>query len=375
MNYPASASRRHRLPRARRSPAPSSSPAAEAPRTPPARRRGSRPSRAPGLLDDVARAASRSRPPWASASRPRADRPLRGPGPDPAAAAAGGPPGRRPEPLRLPLVLSHPGRPTPRPPADPEPSIARRDIQSDRPRPATSAEASGPWSTSRWRAPSPSAASWCCGERQERRRPGVPGAARQRGVRDGQRRVHQRGGARHRRAGPGRRAAAGAGGRDGPRLHDAPGARRPAGRAVHGRGDRGGAGRLDARRHDPARPDDAGRRPRQPGRRGRDGRAGRGGRRVVRPGAARRRQRPALPGPREQRPDLRDGVPDRGAPDPAARRRARDLVDGRGAGAAGDDGRRSSTRPRRSPSRCGSRTATSTTGCSSAGSAQENSAR
>ena len=43
-------------------------------------------------------------------------------------------------------------------------------------------------------------------------------------------------------------------------LHDARGARRPARRALHGRRDRAGPGRLDARRHHPPRPGDAGRR-------------------------------------------------------------------------------------------------------------------
>ena len=90
-----------------------------------------------------------------------------------------------------------------------------------------------------------------------------------------------------------------------------------------GRRDRAGAGRLDARRHRPARPRAARRRPGggawSPT--SRDG--ARGGRRGgLRPGAARRRQRPRLPGPRRQRRALRRAVPRSVRRRAAARRRA-----------------------------------------------------
>ena len=97
-----------------------------------------------------------------------------------------------------------------------------------------------------------------------RRRPGGPGAARQRRLRHGHRRDHQRGGARRRRARAGRRPAEVLVGGLGLGFTLHRGARRPAGRALHGRRDRAGARRLDARRDHPARPDPAGRRARQP---------------------------------------------------------------------------------------------------------------
>ena len=77
---------------------------------------------------------------------------------------------------------------------------------------------------------------------------------------------------------------------------------------VDGGRDRGGAGRLDARRHHPHGPAllaDKRRAGRQ--RRHRDGR--RGGHLDLRPGAARRRQRPGLPGARGQRGALRARLP------------------------------------------------------------------
>ena len=97
--------------------------------------------------------------------------------------------------------------------------------------------------------------------------------------------------------------------RAGARVHDARGAARQPRRAVHGRRDRGGAGRLDARRHDPPRPGAAGRRAGDGRRRRRRGRARRGAAGVVRPGAARRRQRSGLPRPRGERRALPGAVP------------------------------------------------------------------
>ena len=71
-------------------------------------------------------------------------------------------------------------------------------------------------------------------------------------------------------------------------------------------------------------------------------RARRGPRGVVRPGAARRRQRPGLPGARRQRRALRAAGPGRRPPGAAPGRRAGRLVGGRGARARGVADARSS---------------------------------
>ena len=76
------------------------------------------------------------------------------------------------------------------------------------------------------------------------------GAAGQRRLRDGHPGDQHRAGARRGRAGAGRASPATVRRRRArARLHHARGARRPPGRALRGRRDRAGAGRLDARRH------------------------------------------------------------------------------------------------------------------------------
>ena len=118
----------------------------------------------------------------------------------------------------------------------------------------TCATGRDPWSTSRSRGPSPSAASWCCASAATRTpRRSLELRANGVFVMDTAETTH-RARARRRRArswssAPRR----GAGRRAGPRLHAARGARRPPGRAAARRRDRAGAGRLDARRHHPPR--------------------------------------------------------------------------------------------------------------------------
>ena len=194
------------------------------------------------------------------------------------------------------------------------------------------------------------------------------GAAGQRGLRHGHPRDQHRACARVRRARPRRSPDRRRGRWARPRLHDARGARRLPRREVRRGRDRAGPGRLDARRHRPARSRAAGRPAGhcRGGRRG--GRARRGPARVVRPDPARRRQRPRLPRPRGERRPL---------PRPLPRRRPRRAAPGRGAGhlvgqpGTGAGGRRCarcSARPRHARTTCCCRTATSTTGSTSRGS-------
>ncbi|CAA9378513.1 MAG: Spermidine synthase, partial [uncultured Nocardioides sp.] len=176
------------------------------------------------------------------------------------------------------------------------------------------------------------------------RRGGRPGAARQRGVRDGHPRDVLRGRARGGRARPRARPARRRRGRPRARVHAAARARGRARGAGHGRGGRGVARRMDARRHGAARAGAARRSTRADRqRRHRDG--DRRGPPHLRPRPPRRRQRAGLPRARRQRRPLLPG--DAGA-DPWAAQLGR-----RAGGVGGERGPRAAPAPHRGVRRRG----------------------